>query len=256
MVARGPIDEHPLRPERPPRGTAPDPVPEGAPALGSGTEAGGEFLAQLAVEAKQVTDELSGGNSLLWGELNLGYALELWFLAFLRRMARFGVFSFGPISIYVPLVEEALRSKIEQGLTQPNADPAGFVRLTELMREEQLRLGGRRVDELHVLLAFMRVDSGLPSRVFGELGVSPAQVETYAREGAAGSLAPERLYSPEEAAAYLGIHVQTVRAWIRSRRLKASRLAGQRALRIRASDLETILEPLELDGSTAPSADG
>ena len=117
MVARDPIDERPVRPERPPRGVAPDPVPEAAPALGSGTEAGGEFLAQLAVEAKQLTDELSGGSPLLWGELNLGYALDLWFVAFLRQMARFGVFSFGPISIYVPLVEEALRSKIEQRLT-------------------------------------------------------------------------------------------------------------------------------------------
>ncbi|MCK9521100.1 MAG: helix-turn-helix domain-containing protein, partial [Dehalococcoidia bacterium] len=56
--------------------------------------------------------------------------------------------------------------------------------------------------------------------------------------------ADERLYSPEDAAEYLGVHVQTVRAWIRSGRLRASRLAGQRALRIRASDLQSVLEPV------------
>jgi excisionase family DNA binding protein len=54
----------------------------------------------------------------------------------------------------------------------------------------------------------------------------------------------EKLYSPEEAAEYLNIHVQTVRAWIRSGRLRARRLAGQRALRITASDLQSVLEPV------------
>jgi excisionase family DNA binding protein len=46
-------------------------------------------------------------------------------------------------------------------------------------------------------------------------------------------------------AVYLGIRVETVRSWIRSGRLRASRLAGQRVLRIRASDLEAVLEPVE-----------
>ena len=81
----------------------------------------------------------------------------------------------------------------------------------------------------------------------GELGVAPEQVEEYARAARASGmdLPPPRLYSPEEAAEYLGIHVQTVRAWIRSGRLKASRLAGQRALRIKSSDLMTVLEPVD-----------
>jgi excisionase family DNA binding protein len=57
----------------------------------------------------------------------------------------------------------------------------------------------------------------------------------------------EKLYSPEEAAEYLNIHVQTVRAWIRSGRLRARRLAGQRALRITASDLQSVLEPISSD---------
>ena len=55
----------------------------------------------------------------------------------------------------------------------------------------------------------------------------------------------EKLYSPEEAADYLGVHVQTVRSWIRAGRLKAIRLTGQRALRIRASELDSVLEPVD-----------
>ncbi|MCC6381409.1 MAG: helix-turn-helix domain-containing protein [Dehalococcoidia bacterium] len=98
----------------------------------------------------------------------------------------------------------------------------------------------------------MRVGEGLPARVFGELGLTPEQVEGYARRDAGSPAAAtgEHLYSPEEAAAYLGVHVQTVRGWIRSGRLRASRLAGQRALRIRASDLGSVLEPVEPDDVT------
>ena len=50
--------------------------------------------------------------------------------------------------------------------------------------------------------------------------------------------------TPEEAAEALGIHVQTMRAYIRSGRLPAFRLAGERAIRILRSDLEKVLESL------------
>jgi excisionase family DNA binding protein len=50
--------------------------------------------------------------------------------------------------------------------------------------------------------------------------------------------------TPEEAAEALGVHVQTVRGYVRSGKLAALRLAGERAIRIRRSDLETVLEPL------------
>jgi excisionase family DNA binding protein len=167
------------------------------------------------------------------------------FLAFLRLSSQFGVFSFGPITLYVPTVEDVVR----RTATEPSS-PERLVRFSGLLRDEQQRLGGGPINELHVLLALMKLGEGLPARIFGELGVSPEQVEEYARSAGRAAVpanAPEKLYSPEEAADYLGIHVQTVRGWIRSGRLKASRLAGQRALRIKASDLATVLEPV--DGS-------
>ena len=46
------------------------------------------------------------------------------------------------------------------------------------------------------------------------------------------------------AAEALSIHVQTLRAYVRSGKLPALRLAGERAIRIRRQDLETVLEPL------------
>ncbi|MGE0599555.1 MAG: helix-turn-helix domain-containing protein [Dehalococcoidia bacterium] len=172
--------------------------------------------------------------------------VDLAFLVFLRRFSRFGYFRFGPLAIDVELIQDI----VERGL--PRVPQAGhsaladdMVRFTQAVIGEVQRSGRRRVDELHYLLAFMRWPEGLPARVFGELGVSPEEVEQFARgpELAAGD--PEKLYSPEEAADYLGVHVQTVRTWIRSGRLRASRLAGQRALRIKASDLISVLEPID-----------
>lgn len=51
--------------------------------------------------------------------------------------------------------------------------------------------------------------------------------------------------SPEEAANELGIHVQTMRMYVRSGRIPAFRVAGERALRILRSDLVKVLEPVE-----------
>jgi excisionase family DNA binding protein len=48
----------------------------------------------------------------------------------------------------------------------------------------------------------------------------------------------------EEAADALGVHVQTMRAYIRGERLPAFRIAGERAIRILRSDLSKVLEPL------------
>lgn len=172
--------------------------------------------------------------------------VDLHFLVFLRRFARFGFFQFGPLSIDVRIIEEMVDRDLPRGGTGEAAVLGDdIVRFSKLLMEEVTRSGQRRIDELIYLLTFMRWREGMPGRVFGELGVTPEQVMRYAREQRAPTPAPERLYSPEEAADYLGVHVQTVRAWIRSGRLRASRLAGQRALRIRASDLDSVLEPVD-----------
>jgi excisionase family DNA binding protein len=50
--------------------------------------------------------------------------------------------------------------------------------------------------------------------------------------------------TPDEAAETLAIHVQTLRAHVRSGRLPALRIAGERAIRIRRTDLEKVFEPV------------
>jgi excisionase family DNA binding protein len=172
--------------------------------------------------------------------------LDMFFLAFLLETSRFGFFQYGPITIDVRLIEDLVLQSTPHTDDKEAVMRAGYsddcVRFLRVLSGEIERTGRRRADEVHFLLAFMQVNEGIPGRVFGELGVTPDQVRSFVPEPR--DEAP-RLYSPEEAADYLGVHVKTVRNWIKAGRLPASRLAGQRVLRIKSSDLARLLEPVE-----------
>jgi excisionase family DNA binding protein len=201
---------------------------------GTGSSFHAEFMQDVIEEAHRLNAQ--------------AITLDLFFYVFLRRLSRFGFFSYGPINIDVRLIEDIVEAHVArspQPLENPTPMAPDIVPFSNLLMAELNRSGRSRLDELHFLLAFMRCNEGLPERVFGELGVTPEQVEQFARNLSAPAPTLEELYSPEEAAAYLNVHVQTVRAWIRSGRLRARRLAGQRALRITASDLQSVLEPLD-----------
>ena len=180
-----------------------------------------------------------------------GDALSGIFLVFLQFASRFDVFSFGPVNIPVPTVRQVVERAQSEG-----RDLGGtYTRFSVLAEEERMRSGAPALNELHMLLAFMKIGEGLPGRVFGELGISPEAVEAFARSGGAPAAELERLYSAEEAARYLDVHVETIREWIRTGRLRASRVAGsRRALRIKASDLAAVLEPVRTpDSAASPS---
>ena len=185
------------------------------------------------------------------GELSVDFL----FVCFLSEVSRLGRFTYGPISIETRVVEDSFDR------TCPRLRPGehwtvarqtdSYRRFYETLSAEVARSGRRRVDDLHWLMAFMRTSEGLPGKVFGELGVRPEDVERFTRGEAPSSSTEkaddaglERLYSPEEIADYLGVHVQTVRAWVRSGRLPARRILGQRSLRIRKSDLDAVLMPV------------
>lgn len=175
---------------------------------------------------------------------------DIEFVAYLRSLSRFGFFTWGPITIDVALVEDLLLRTHPRGDGGPEHPPVAphYLDLTRAVWASLKASGRQRTDELHMLEVFMAWPDGLPRRVFGELGLTFEDVKRY-NAGLGGqpqaSRPTERLYSTDEAAAYLGVHVQTVRTWIRSGRLPASRLAGQKSIRIRESDLETILEPID-----------
>lgn len=110
----------------------------------------------------------------------------------------------------------------------------------------------------HVLAAFADQDGGLMRDLKKTHGITSSSWRTAIasrkqdageeREQQPSSRRVVRDYlTPEDAAEELGVHVQTLRAYVRSGKLPAHRLAGERAIRIRRIDLEKILEPLQPD---------
>ncbi len=181
------------------------------------------------------------------------YTPDIEFVAFLQTFAQFGFFRFGPITIDVNVIEDILMRTHPRGDGGPEHPPGNPDSLTlgELQWKISDERGGVVIDEMACLLSFLRWGKGLPARVFGELGVTEDEVLQYVNALSSGKdpdrppRPAQKLYSTESAAEYLGVHVQTVRSWIRSGKLPASRLAGQKSIRIRESDLETVLEPID-----------
>lgn len=74
----------------------------------------------------------------------------------------------------------------------------------------------------------------------------PAPAVADAGPAAAPVEALDALLTPEEAARAIGVHIQTVRGYIRGGKLAAFRVAGERAIRIRRDDLVALLEHLRV----------
>jgi excisionase family DNA binding protein len=113
----------------------------------------------------------------------------------------------------------------------------------------------------HLLAAFAAEEGGLMGEFKKANGITSAAwrvalVERMekgeggkeAATGPAKAAGPAGYLTTEEAAAALGVHVQTLRGYIRSGKLPAQRLAGERAIRIRREDLEKLLEPMQTTG--------
>jgi len=196
------------------------------------------------VEAKRIERQLT--EALDFAALTPDIA----FVAFLKACSQFGFFRFGPITLDVDVLEDILLRTHPRGDGGPEYPLASEESIAlgklgwDLFRSSEVSPGQRET-----LLTFMHWGKDLPARVFGELGVTPQDVEQYISELSSGSRgarpASGRLFSTDEAAEYLGVHVQTIRAWIRSGKLPASRLAGMKSIRIREADLEAVLEPID-----------
>lgn len=111
--------------------------------------------------------------------------------------------------------------------------------------------GAPSIEARHLLAAFAGEESGLMAELKQTYGITSANWRAAIARGSAAAKEASRqedaageYLSPEQAAEKLGIHVQTLRAYVRSGKLPAMRLAGERSIRIRRSDLEEVLEPL------------
>jgi excisionase family DNA binding protein len=185
-------------------------------------------------------------------------------LGCLRAISRFGIATLGPWSLDL----EALGVDWVRQPDGPRPKVAYSQEAVELFdRAAQIAKsagdGDNGVSVNHLLAAFAAEEGGLMGDLKRAYGITSASWRTAVarlgtgeingferdRAGSGRSAASEKkslreYITPEEAAEALGIHVQTMRAYIRSERLPAFRLAGERAIRILRTDLEKVLEPM------------
>ena len=179
-------------------------------------------------------------------------------LGCLQVLSRFGVVQIGPWTfdleeLGVDWLFAAPKSETKVAYSQPSVDL--FDRAARISAAD----GSGTMTIFHMLAAFAAENEGLMGSLkrayeitnsSWRAAVANTWIERFAKdtplpreERAKASNLSEYL-TPEEAAEALSIHVQTVRAYVRSGKLPALRLAGERALRIRRRDLEAVLEPL------------
>ncbi len=175
-------------------------------------------------------------------------------LGALQVVARLGVVVFGELTFdlspYAPVPERNGSSG-----TGPRYAPDAaevFDRASSFARAD----GEERVRLVHLLAAFSHTESRLlqalmESHDFDGVQWRAALLAWDRTVFSSDDPTPARgdVLSVDDAAAALGVHAQTIRTYIRGGKLPAYRIAGERAIRVLASDLFGLLEPLE------PSAD-
>ena len=176
-------------------------------------------------------------------------------LGCLLALSRFGIARLGPWTFDLEaLGVEWLRTPEPGGPKVAWSDAAVelFDRAALIARQD----GVTGIHVEHLLAAFTRCETGLMASLKKTFAIESAtwraavaEVRTSPSSGPSPAPSPagREYLTPEEAAETLGIHVQTIRGYIRSGKLPALRVAGERAIRIRRADLDKVLEPLVPD---------
>lgn len=173
-------------------------------------------------------------------------------LGCLQALARFGIARFGAWEIDMEaLGVDWLQSHSKATLPKISYSEEG-VAVFDLAARIARVDGSAEIRLDHFLAAFAGYDCRVMTALKRVHGIDSASWRAAAgllpvpmlETAAAMATESTDFLSPEQAAEALGIHVQTLRAYIRSGKLPASRIAGERSLRIRRHDLNKVLEPL------------
>jgi excisionase family DNA binding protein len=171
-------------------------------------------------------------------------------LGCLRAISRFGIANLGPWSLDLEsLGVDWVRQP--EGARPKVAYSKEAVDLFDHAAQIAKSTGDADVGVNHLLAALAAEDGGLMGELKKTYGITSAswraavaRLGSDEANGAKTSRGASEYLTTDQAAEALGIHVQTMRAYIRDGRLPAFRLAGERSLRILRGDLEKVLEPL------------
>ncbi len=181
-----------------------------------------------------------------------------------QTIARFDIVQIGPLTIDLEELRETLGEtsqdeKIDnQKVAYSSNAVAVFERAAHIARKDN----APKVESIHLLVAFANEDNELMAQLKekysfsrtdwrsalskwqpGSLQKREPGLEIGAGKKSPMELSEKQFFSPDEAAEFLGVHTQTIRGYIRTGKLPALRLAGERALRIQRDDLLALLEP-------------
>lgn len=163
-------------------------------------------------------------------------------------MARFGVARIGPLRLDLEVLGLDWLTPVAASPEGKVAYSAATVALLDAAAAIARADGAKCPRVVHLLAAFPRI---APSPLWTRAGVESAGWRAALAEwdtaaaSAGGAPSHDEYLSPEQAAELLGVHHQTIRGYIRSGKLAALRIAGERAVRIRRASLDRLLEPLE-----------
>lgn len=189
----------------------------------------------------------------------------------LLEIGRFGIAWIGDWPIEVAGLENGAGPDQEPGPDEPA--PASvygpavvelFERAAAVARED----GAANMGLVHLLVAFTEVDCELLAELGerhgfsepewraalarGGVGAPPHLTDDGAEPRSTASSAQPDILSVDQAAEFLDVHTQTIRNYIRSGKLPAYRLAGERYIRILRKDLLGLLERVPADTPDEP----
>lgn len=183
----------------------------------------------------------------------------------LLAVARFGILDLGPVAIDLEPLGLGFDASLPSLAIRPRYSAetaAAFERAARVARGDR----GRPLAPVHLLVALADPSAPTFARLAQRHGLDaagwrrllaalepPQAVDPTAPSARAKVAAPD-LLTTDEAAELLGVHIQTLRGYIRSGRLPALRVAGQRAIRVRRDELLGLLEHLQAprDGHAPP----
>jgi len=183
-------------------------------------------------------------------------------------IARFDIVQIGPLTIDLEELGEAPGEALKDDPGKTNKQKVAYSSDTVAVFERAAHIARKdnssKVKLVHLLVAFAYEGSGLMAQLKEKYGISGMEwrsallkwqpvslekTEPSSKIGAENKSTMEfkekQFFSPDEAAEFLDIHTQTIRGYIRTGKLPALRLAGERALRIQREDLLALLEPYE-----------
>ena len=187
-------------------------------------------------------------------------------IGLLQTVARFDIVQIGEITIDLEELEESHPEVSEDDHARADKQKVAYSPRASAVFDRAARIAKRdnssKIGIVHLLVAFANEDNMVFARLKEKYGVSgvkwrsalskwqpesPAKIATSSKVGSE-TRSPKELnekmfFTPDEAAVFLDVHPQTIRGYIRTGKLAALRLAGERALRIQRNDLLALLEP-------------